>query len=61
MKRRPPVKLTPSEKKAWKWGYVTGLGDGIQQLELFRISVGARNVEITAPTEWAHRVSAETR
>lgn len=49
---RAPKLLTPSERRAWRLGFLAGVEHSTKQLELFRIKFACRGVTIDAPTSW---------
>lgn len=45
-------RYTPGEQRAWRAGFIAGIEHAQSQLELFRIRVGVRGVEIDVPEFW---------
>lgn len=49
------VALTPGERRAYRWGYLSALADAAADISERRIRIAARSVDIRAPREWAQR------
>ena len=44
--------LTARERRAYRWGFVDGVEHAARQLELFRIRLAGRSVQIDVPRHW---------